>query len=178
MSEILFDDIDRSAFISACKRYRYSLTRDWGMTVSSRRRMLFIMLNPSTADHEVDDPTIRRCIGFAKREDCASVQVVNLYAIRATNPNELLDMSFDAAHGGRVQTESVLQALNCADLVVCAWGTHKAAFEGWETLRDTMRDHAPLRPMFHLGLTKAGMPKHPLYLAKDTPLTHWNWSNE
>src|SRR5262249_14212908 len=82
------EEVRRAAVISDCGRYRYSLTRRWGD--AAEPRALFVMLNPSTADAEQDDPTIRRCIGFAKAWGMGSLEVVNLYALRATDPAALL----------------------------------------------------------------------------------------
>ena len=76
----------RTAVIDKTEKYRYSLLREWDDT---RHKCLFIMLNPSTADASRDDPTIRRCIAFAKREGCGGLHVVNLFAYRATDPVEL-----------------------------------------------------------------------------------------
>ena len=78
-----------SAIISACGQYRYQLTREAHDQFATRGPALFIMLNPSTADAELDDPTIRRCRGFAKAWDCAGIVVANLYALRATDPAAL-----------------------------------------------------------------------------------------
>lgn len=78
-----------NALISDCKQYRYWLCRPFENTYILRETILFIMLNPSTADASVDDPTIRRCMGFAKRLDSNGLTVANLYAYRATKPAEL-----------------------------------------------------------------------------------------
>lgn len=77
----------KSAIISECGKYRYSLSRIWD---ENKANVLFIMLNPSTADGDVDDPTIRRCIGFAKSWGYGGIYVGNLFAYRATDPKELL----------------------------------------------------------------------------------------
>lgn len=79
-----------SAEISPCGQYRYKLMRSILQVVGWDKPALFIMLNPSTADADIDDPTVRRCIGFAKREMCSSLTVVNLYALRATDPRQLM----------------------------------------------------------------------------------------
>lgn len=84
----------RGAVISDDGRYRYRLWRTWAPELP---RMAWIMLNPSTADAEVDDPTIRRCVGFAKREGCGGIEVVNLYAYRSTDPSVL--GTVDEKHG-------------------------------------------------------------------------------
>ena len=76
----------KGATISECGLYRYSLTRVWDDVLPM---CIFVMLNPSTADADIDDPTIRRCINFAKREGCGSLMVVNLFAYRATSPADM-----------------------------------------------------------------------------------------
>ena len=81
MSEIV-----KAAVISHCKRYRYRLARHWG----AGSALPFVMLNPSTADADNDDPTIRRCIAFAKREGAGGIVVANLFAFRATSPADML----------------------------------------------------------------------------------------
>ena len=75
--------MERTAIISPCERFRYALTRRW----TDGPIALFIMLNPSDADAYIDDPTIRRCIGFAKRENCGGLRVENLFAYRSPKPN-------------------------------------------------------------------------------------------
>jgi hypothetical protein len=101
VSDTLFDvaprvaEIERTATISDCGRYRYTLGRTW----SDEPPVLFVMLNPSTADADVDDNTISKCIGFAKRWGHGGITVVNLYAWRATNPKELPD-DFSVGEGG------------------------------------------------------------------------------
>lgn len=88
MSEVI-DSVRKGAFISECNLYRYWLTREWG---EGGNLMAFVMLNPSTADANIDDPTIRRCVGFAKREGRNGIVVVNLFAGRATDPDEMFKM--------------------------------------------------------------------------------------
>ena len=149
-----------NAVISADGKYRYTLTREWGQY----RRMLFVMLNPSTADAEVDDPTIRRCISFAEREQCDSMEVVNLYGYRTTDPKELWQQ-FDPY--GPDNARHVIEALDRADLVVAAWGAN-AKRDRNRSYRMTLNDpHV-------FGLTKQGFPRHPLYLKADTPLVRWS----
>ena len=84
-----------SAIISPCGRYRYVLKRNLPQAIRWVKPCLFVMLNPSVADAELDDPTIRRCIGFAKREGCTELTVVNLFAYRSTDPEGLLIQTRD-----------------------------------------------------------------------------------
>ena len=109
----------KSAEISPCGLYRYSLTRKWE---AWKGTVNFIMLNPSTADAQEDDPTIRRCIGFAKAWGYGGIVVTNLFAYRATNPKELkkVDKPF-GEHNHLYQLEA---AVISSELTVCAWGAH------------------------------------------------------
>lgn len=153
----------KDAYISADGIYRYSLTRDWHENFPL---MLFIMLNPSTADAVIDDPTITRCRGFAEREYCGAFEVVNLFAFRATDPKEM--KAYPDPVG--VENDSVITAaLMEAETVVCAWGNHGVHMNRSKQVLDIIRDmgHKPLS----LGpLNKTGEPKHPLYCKGDIPL--------
>ena len=156
-----------SAIISACGQYRYQLTREAHDQFATRGPALFIMLNPSTADAELDDPTIRRCRGFAKAWDCAGIVVANLYALRATDPAALW------THPDPVGPDNdamLAQLIREHETVVCAWGTNAKP----------QRVEA-VRKMFHrlstpvcLGMTKSGAPRHPLYVRGDQPLIKWS----
>lgn len=166
------------ADISRCGRYRYLLEREWrgthdpkhwewmgckdgaGMEMGEPRSVLFVMLNPSTADGTEDDPTIRRCVGFAKAWNYEQISVVNLYAYRATKPKELFAAG-DAIHGPRNQ-EVIERAVRRAGIVICAWGAHGEDYQA-EVVRGWMH----MKPHFALGLTKGGSPRHPLYLPAD-----------
>ena len=143
--------------------YRYHLWRTWD---ESRPSMVWIMLNPSTADSEIDDPTIRRCISFAKRIDCGGIDVINLYALRATKPKHLLDHPDPEGPHNVGVWKNVLR--DHTRPVMAAWGASKpgplpgsAAATWW--LRRPSTAHC-------LGLTQAGHPRHPLYVSNDTPL--------
>lgn len=151
------------AYISEDGIYRYNLVRDWGD--DQDLAMLFVMLNPSTADAVVDDPTIRRCIGFAEREGCGYMEVVNLFAFRATEP---ADMKVASDPIGPENNAVIRAALTDADIVVCAWGAHGGFLDRDTEVIDIILSsgHTP----YALGLTKDGKPRHPLYLKKDAPL--------
>lgn len=143
--------MERSAVIDTSGMYRYSLGRRW----AAGEVVTWIMLNPSTADGNTDDPTIRRCVGFSHDWGFGAMVVVNLYAYRATSPWSLLE-----AHDpiGPEHHHYFLRALQCASRVVVAWGAHEAA---------TFRHVRPLlayRPLLCLGTTKRGAPRHPLYV--------------
>ncbi len=146
--------------------YRYWLARWWACLGNGR--VLFVMLNPSTADATKDDPTIRRCIDFAKREGYTRLEVVNLYALRATDPKEL---KWHPSPIGPNNAREIETAAKMASAIVCAWGNNAPAERAAEVLAQLRRDaHCPI---FHLGLTKSGQPKHPLYLRADQPFIRW-----
>lgn len=161
--------MDCGADISSCKQYRYRLWRAWGFG----DQVLWIMLNPSTADSRVNDPTIRRCINFTKAWGCDGFEVVNLYALRATNPRELKNHHNPyGPTGGR----ALKKALNDAwRHVIVAWGAATAL------KRDELeeREQAILRwvpegtVLQCLGITKMGHPRHPLYVPNAQPLEPW-----
>lgn len=135
-------------------RYRYLLWRRWAEADS----LLFIMLNPSTADAAQDDPTIRRCIGFARRWGFGGVEVVNLFAWRATLPRELAKARDPV---GPHNDRAISLAVARSRAVIAAWGVHGA-------LGDRDAQVAPLLAATRLrclGLTRDGAPRHPLYVA-------------
>lgn len=129
--------------------------------------MVFVMLNPSTADGTVDDPTIRRCLHFAEREGAVRLEVVNLYAYRATNPKALASVDDPV---GPANVAAWVRAFDCADQLVFAWGSAKAPRKA-EAVRDVVfhaRDLSRVPPVC-FGEGKGG-PLHPLYQPNDRPL--------
>jgi hypothetical protein len=151
------------AQISDCKRYRYLLTRTWN---DNRDALPFVMLNPSTADAEIDDPTIRRCISFAEREGAGGIMVANLYAYRATDPTSLWareDPYGPANDHALMQVASFAAAAGIP--IVCAWGVHG----GRNNRPIVMMQQAGAR-LVCLGRTKDGHPRHPLYVKGTQPL--------
>lgn len=156
------------ATFSPCGTWRYSLTRDlppqlldgqgYSMTVCT-----FVMLNPSTADAEQDDPTIRRCIRFARDWGFTRLKVVNLYAYRTPSPHAMWE---EQARGtdivGPENDHALSLAFGGSDVIIAAWGAGAGAdrlaqvadtFSGWQ--------------FYALGLTKDGHPRHPLYMRAD-----------
>ncbi|MEM6973424.1 MAG: DUF1643 domain-containing protein [Pseudomonadota bacterium] len=155
------------AVISRCGRYRYRLRRWW----SDGPTCLFIMLNPSTAGAERSDPTIRRCIGFAKREGCGALSVVNVMAFRATSPADLPEDT--ALARGPRNAAHIRRAIGDADgPIIAAWGAHPKAEQASDrVLRQVSRAG---RRLFALGLTMGGAPGHPLYIRADAQLVPMN----
>lgn len=148
--------LDGSATFSACESYRYML----GRTVNAKGRgtCLFVMLNPSTATEEKNDPTVRRCIGFAERWGYGSLFVGNVYGLRATDPRELWRAEDPVGPDNDHFLATMAQEADC---VIAAWGTH-AKDERARQVMALLRQ--PGRRVQCLGVTKAGCPKHPLYL--------------
>lgn len=149
--------IDSGAEFSDCKKYRYTLWRRW----SSGPVVMFIGLNPSTADETNDDPTIRRCIGFAKRWGFGGMFMMNAYAFRATLPK---DMKRQKDPVGPGNDAAILRVSRLANLIVGAWGVH------CETSRESRVCEIVGCNVFCLGKTKGGRPRHPLYLNSLTQL--------
>ncbi|MEO6326685.1 MAG: DUF1643 domain-containing protein [Thermoanaerobaculia bacterium] len=144
------------AYFDPTGRYRYTLDRTWG---DGGSRVLWVMLNPSTADAEQNDPTIRRCISFSKRWGYDGLTVVNLFAFRSTDPGRLA--AEEEPIGERNDMHIQLAAISC-ERTIAAWGAHPFAkvrardVRGW------------LGSAYCLGLTAGGAPKHPLYVPGDT----------
>ena len=161
----------KDAVISECKKYRYLLTRSWG----EQRKCTFIMLNPSTADAEIDDPTIRRCIGFAKKFGCEKLSVVNLFPFRATDPKELRIVT------NKINGEDdfknygfIIKECKSSDIVICAWGSNKSAsFNGYDK-EFVQRLKEEKVELFCLKKSLKECPCHPLYLPKNSELIPFN----
>lgn len=154
-----------TAVISACQNYRYVLTRPTGISRPGRGSGLFVMLNPSTADASQDDPTIRRCIGFARSWGYSTLVVANLYALRSPSPKALNEFPGDPV--GPENDFWLSKLLREHENVVCAWGAHAdpARVRQFKALADNMMD-----TLWCLGTTKSGAPRHPLYVKGDTEL--------
>lgn len=151
---------EATAEFSECRTYRYALTRTWD---AGRLPLAFVMLNPSTADAFTVDPTIRRCLGFAQAWGAGGLLVLNVYGLRSTDPKALRGHSDPV--GPDNDATIVTRLANPMARVVGAWGAHarpdRAAY-----VIDLIREagHQPVC----LGRTKAGAPRHPLYLRADS----------
>lgn len=150
-----------TTLFSPCRTYRYSLWRHWG----GEGYAMFIGLNPSTADEIQDDPTVRRCIGFAKDWGFGGLCMTNLFAFRATDPQ---DMKKAIDPIGPENDRALLDLAEHAGVIVAAWGTHG-------TFRGRDRTVIKLIPrLSYLRLTKDQHPAHPLYLPKTLSPVAWN----
>lgn len=158
-------DID-GAVISDDGIYRYRLNRCWPDGIG---QSVFVMLNPSTADASINDPTIRRCIGFARRWGRRGLVVVNLFALRATNPDALRSAADPV---GPLNQAHVLEVLKDAEEIVCGWGAFPFARQQAKIMQRWIEIAGRIPQC--LGTTKAGHPRHPLYLSNDAPLRQWS----
>ncbi|MFM7603117.1 MAG: DUF1643 domain-containing protein [Pseudanabaena sp.] len=142
--------IDKTGF------YRYSLWREWDI---DKPKVVFIMLNPSKADASIDDPTLRRCINFAKSWGFGSLIVVNLFAYRTASPLELKKVDDPV---GKQNDRYLKKAIKSADRVVVAWGNNGKLMQRDRLVLELLSKRN-IQP-YCLGITKAGYPRHPLYV--------------
>lgn len=156
-----------TATLSTCHRYRYTLSREWDENLP---RVLWIMLNPSTADAWVDDPTIRRVRGFTERLGCGGFTVVNLFAYRATDPSDLRIISdpIGPENDAHIADQASRAAIS-GSKVIAAWGN--LSRPGKNRAMDLLKGSLMNATLHHLGeLTKEGQPRHPLYLPAHSTL--------
>lgn len=177
------DYIAKNAVISDDGRYRYSLMREWRGTHDPKhwywihenygepRACVFIMLNPSTADGWKDDPTIRKCVGFAARWKFEKLVVLNLFAHRATKPAELMKVNQDPV--GPENHHHFRRTLERAGRVVCAWGSHGRHLGQDQTMVGWL-DEAGIERFYALGYDAKGNPRHPLMMPYDSKLVRYN----
>lgn len=161
------DLLIRDAAISPDGRYRYALERRWQHQLDPRHVpgaspleavCLFVMLNPSTADHRLDDPTVRRCVGYARSWGYTALAVCNLFALRTSDPAEL----YRAPDPVGPDNDDWIRLYASRDpLIVCAWGTHGDYRERAGEVLDVLDG----KSLFCLGTTRSGQPAHPLYLS-------------
>ena len=154
--------VNKNATFSDCRKYRYALSRTWN---GKKKTILFIGLNPSTADEKIDDPTIRRCINYAQNWGYGSLLMVNLFAYRATLPTELKNVKNPIGNDNDLH---ILELSKKADLAVAAWGN-----EG--TLLNRDKEIKKILPnLMCLKINKSGQPVHPLYQKKDLKLIKYS----
>lgn len=158
--------MNRTARLSLCRTYRYELRRVWH---PAKPLVAFVMLNPSKADNNVDDPTTRKCMGFAYRWNFGGVILLNLFAYRATDPDDLFlaqKQKFDIV--GPENDATIQSALSDAKKIVVAWGT-----KGGPTLRALEVSTALNAPVEALKISAQGHPWHPLYVPYQAQLVKW-----
>ncbi|WP_299297674.1 DUF1643 domain-containing protein [uncultured Tateyamaria sp.] len=159
-------DAPSTAVYSDCERYRYSLTRIWD---PAGQRVNFVMLNPSTATEVQNDPTVERCERRARTLGFGSFAVTNIFAWRDTDPRAMRAATDPV---GPDNDAAIAECAGWADQVIAAWGTHGAHLGRGETVATLLRGMD--RPIYHLGLSKAGHPKHPLYLPYSQQPQTWS----
>ena len=158
-------DTHSEAVYSPCERYRYSLTRVWQ---PAGRRVLFVLLNPSTATEARNDPTVERCERRARVLGFGAFRVTNIFAWRDTDPGNM--RAAEDPVGPR-NDRAILDGAKWAGTIVAAWGTHGAYLERGARVEQILRDAGFC--LHHLGLSKAGHPKHPLYIGYGKGLEAW-----
>jgi len=159
-------DADSIAVYSPCEAYRFELTRVWQ---PAGGRVLFVMLNPSTATEVQNDPTVERCERRARALGFGAFRVCNIFAFRATDPRLMRAAPDPVGHGNDA---AIRDGALWAERIVCAWGTHGAHLDRGAHVAALLRRTG--RPLHHLGLTRDGHPRHPLYIGYDQPPIPWD----
>lgn len=150
------EKIEKGAEISDCEKYRYALWRIWDNT---KPRVMFIGLNPSTADAINDDPTITRCIHFAKSWGYGGVYMTNLFAYRSTNKSVLSSVENPIGYDN---DKYISKYVELSAKVIAAWGNDGVFLERSKIVSNLVQ------PLFCLDVNKTGEPKHPLYIHSQT----------
>tara|TARA_R110002096_G_scaffold52222_11_gene136228 strand:+ start:2554 stop:3072 length:519 start_codon:yes stop_codon:yes gene_type:complete len=158
-------DAESVAVYSPCEAYRYELTRVWD---EAGEKVCFVMLNPSTATEVQNDPTVERCERRARALGYGAFRVVNIFAWRATDPRV---MRAEADPVGPGNDAAITAGARWADRVICGWGSHGAHLSRGAAVEGLLR--ATGLPLWHLGLTRAGAPRHPLYIAYTRQPERW-----
>lgn len=154
-----------TAEFSPCGLYRWLLTRQWDEALPM---MPLVMLNGSTADASVNDPTITRCMGFGRRAGAGGLLVANIYGLRSTDPARL-KVAGDpfGADNDKALALVARYAVDRGVAIVCAWGVHGSYLNADKRFLAIAKHHGARLEC--LGKTKDGHPRHPLYLKSDTP---------
>lgn len=158
-------DAHSTAVYSPCEKYRYLLTRIWD---PEGRKVLFVMLNPSTATEIQNDPTVERCERRARALGYGAFRVTNIFAFRATDPKV---MRAEPDPNGPENDASITDSTAWANTIICAWGTHGEHMGRGPDVEQLLRQTG--HPLYHLGLSKAGHPKHPLYISYEKQPELW-----
>jgi hypothetical protein len=158
-------DAESAAVYSACEAYRYALTRVWA---AEAPRLLFVLLNPSTATELRNDPTVERCERRARDMGFGALRVCNIFAWRATDPRAL-KWAEDPA--GPANDAALREGAAWADRVICGWGAHGRHLGRGGAVEAMLRGEGAA--LWHLGLTQDGAPRHPLYIGYDRQPEPW-----
>ena len=154
--------IYKNATFSSCRAYRYSLSRIWD---KKKKYVMFIGLNPSTANEETDDPTIRRCANYAKDWGYGGFMMVNLFAYRTTLPSNLKKVKYPI---GSENDKYIVILSKKADITVAVWGNNGNLYGRDKQVLDLIPS------LMCLKINKSGQPAHPLYLTKNLKLTKFS----
>jgi hypothetical protein len=180
---------EKDAVFSPDRLYRYTLTRRWDDT---KPIVNWLMLNPSTADENVEDPTIRKCMKFATLWEYGGVVITNLFAYRATDPDQ---MKAYAEPVGKDNDHHISEVAKASDMIVCAWGNdgaHQTLVEEFNYARAPYRGMCPRSkyvidmllntvgiPLYCMAVNKTGEPQHPLYLPfKQKPSVYYGYGTQ
>ena len=164
-----------TAVLSVCGTYRYDLyRRARTKNIWAAKPLLFLMLNPSTADNKKDDPTVSACMGHSDLLGYNGIRVLNLYAYRSTNPKKLWEVQDPVGPDNDEYLQSALSRY-AGQEVVCAWGNHAEPARVLEVMQ--MLQQAECIPVC-FGINQTGMPKHPLYVARGTVLIPYTYAPE
>lgn len=176
----MLEGVQGKACFSECEQYRFWLSRVWDTRFPEPRMVAFIGLNPSCADADVDDRTVRKCQTLARSWGYDGMYMLNLFPYRATNPADMrehylpdvqtvadaivISVSVDTNY------QHILDVAGKIDKLVCAWGTNGSFLKADRCLLKRLNGHA----LYHLGLTKHGHPRHPLYLKNSVQPILWD----
>lgn len=161
--------IEASAEFSPCKQYRYRLVRSW---CAEKPMLAIIGLNPSTADEKQLDPTLRKCVKYAKAWGFGKLTMLNIFAFRSTDPYVLAKKPWGFDLVGPDNDFHIADVASKAKMVLAAWGTH-AWVNGRERHALKLLTDRGIT-LHHLGRTKAGFPRHPLYVLDSMKPIEWD----
>ncbi|MGN7300360.1 DUF1643 domain-containing protein [Ferdinandcohnia sp. SAFN-114] len=160
----------RRAIFDPSRTYRYSMSRIWD---ESKKKIVFIMLNPSIANETADDNTTKKCITFAKKFGYGSLEIINLFAYVATDYNELKNLSREVAIG-KENIDYIIRAVNSADKIVAAWGENGTIHQRNKDIENLLRGY----DIDCLKVTARGFPSHPLFLSYKCELIPYRRPNK
>lgn len=160
-----FFPAEQEAVLSGCGKYRYSLTRTWNFR---KRHLCWVMLNPSIADATVNDPTVKKCVHFSKAFGFGGLRIVNLYALRSTDPKKLWEEDDPVGP----ENDRHIEQECSGSRVIVAWGANAKRDRVSKVVRLLWECSGSVDC---LGVTKSGMPRHPLYLANATKRGGFVW---
>lgn len=165
----LLEGVTATARLSSCGTYRYSLTRSWD---ESQLRVLWVMCNPSTADADQDDQTLRACQDFTRRWGYGSLTVANLFALRSPHPDRLRQHPDPIGPSNDAVLAAAFADVDRYALVIAAWGDH-GAYMHRGLIVHRMAERVD-RLMHALAFSKVGRPRHPLYLPRTLEPLPWS----